>query len=204
MGRVTGSAARTSAGTRGGPDGDRPAPQRARDRVATQRRILAEAVRLFAEHGYTQVTVRAIAAAADVNVALIARYYGSKLGLFDAVLSVGSEPADLTDVSLDELPARLAEYTLGYWSADADPALVAATRSVEVPEVRDLLRARLTRTLIEPLAGRLPGPRARSKATLCAAVLVGTGSVRRLLEGHTPADAELRARLTEIFRTCLA
>ena len=53
-----------------------------RDRAATRQRLLDAARLLFAEHGYDHVTVRMIAAAAEANVALINRYFGSKSALF--------------------------------------------------------------------------------------------------------------------------
>lgn len=52
----------------------------------TSRAIIRdEALRLFAEHGADAVTVRQIAAAAEVSPALVIRHYGSKDGLREAV-----------------------------------------------------------------------------------------------------------------------
>jgi AcrR family transcriptional regulator len=181
------------------------ADARPRDRGATERRILTEAVRLFADRGYTHVTVRAIAAAAGVNVSLINRYYGSKLGLFAAVLDTGGEPPRLPEVPFEELPRRLAEYATRARDSDAASlTLSAATRSVEVPEVRELLRVRLEEQLVVPLARRLPGPQARSRAALCVAVLIGTGSVRRILDRDEPATPAFVDRLTAVIAGCLS
>lgn len=47
--------------------------------------ILLAAERLFAEHGYHAVTVRQIAADADVPLALVGYYYGAKHELFHAI-----------------------------------------------------------------------------------------------------------------------
>ena len=52
---------------------------------ATRTRLLEAAERLFAEHGLDGVSVRSIAAAAHVDVAMINYHFGSKLGLFRAV-----------------------------------------------------------------------------------------------------------------------
>lgn len=52
---------------------------------ATRTRLLDAAERLFAEHGLDGVSVRDIAAAAHVDVAMINYHFGSKLGLFRAV-----------------------------------------------------------------------------------------------------------------------
>jgi TetR/AcrR family transcriptional regulator, regulator of cefoperazone and chloramphenicol sensitivity len=52
---------------------------------AGQQRLVETAMRLFAEKGYDGVTVRDIAAAAEVSVGLINHHFGSKEGLRDAV-----------------------------------------------------------------------------------------------------------------------
>jgi AcrR family transcriptional regulator len=48
--------------------------------------LLTHACRLFWSRGYSNVSVRTIAKAAGVDVALIARYFSSKRGLFEATL----------------------------------------------------------------------------------------------------------------------
>ena len=52
----------------------------------TKSKILEEAKKLFWNYGYSNISVRQIAKAAKVDVALIPRYYLSKLGLFKATL----------------------------------------------------------------------------------------------------------------------
>src|SRR5688500_12317044 len=47
----------------------------------TSDKLIAAAERLFAEHGYTSVSVRAIAAAAGVNWSLVGYYFRGKEGL---------------------------------------------------------------------------------------------------------------------------
>ena len=54
--------------------------------TATRDLLQAHARKLFWTKGYSNVSVREVAKAAGVDVALIARYFGSKLGLFEATL----------------------------------------------------------------------------------------------------------------------
>ena len=54
----------------------------------TRDRILTAARSLFAAHGFTRTTLRAVAAEAGCDVALIPHYFGNKQGLFDAATSV--------------------------------------------------------------------------------------------------------------------
>jgi AcrR family transcriptional regulator len=54
----------------------------------TRDRLLSAAERLFAERGFDEVTVRAICAAANANVAAVNYHFGGKLGLYREVLHV--------------------------------------------------------------------------------------------------------------------
>lgn len=52
-----------------------------KDRLATEERLLEAAEQVFSKHGFKGATTRMIAKKADVNVALIARYFDGKYGL---------------------------------------------------------------------------------------------------------------------------
>jgi AcrR family transcriptional regulator len=58
----------------------------ARDGEAVRAALLETARRLFAERGYQAVSVRALAAEAGANAAMIHYYFGNKEGLYLAVL----------------------------------------------------------------------------------------------------------------------
>ncbi len=58
----------------------------------TKERILRAAERLFAEHGFDGVSLRQIAAAADVQLALLSYYFATKEGLYRAVFRRRIEP----------------------------------------------------------------------------------------------------------------
>lgn len=57
-----------------------------RPSIATRRRILKAASRVFADQGYERASIRDIVARADVNQAAINYHFGSKEGLYRAVL----------------------------------------------------------------------------------------------------------------------
>jgi AcrR family transcriptional regulator len=52
----------------------------------TREQLLKTASKLFAEKGFEAVTTRELAREADVNIAMIAYYFGSKDGLFKAMI----------------------------------------------------------------------------------------------------------------------
>lgn len=55
--------------------------------LTTQEKLLHAARAAFWSWGYSNVSVRQIAKVAEVDVALISRYFGGKLGLFQATLA---------------------------------------------------------------------------------------------------------------------
>ncbi|TDD50835.1 TetR/AcrR family transcriptional regulator [Nonomuraea terrae] len=177
---------------------------RPRDREATRERILQAARELFSEQGYEQVTVRMIAAAADANIALVGRYFGSKAGLFAAVLQGEPTFATLFEGDSGCLPRRLAE-----WAAERmqhppeSPILRTLERFAGHPEVQGAARERMITAVLNPLEDKLTGPDAPSRARMAASVFLGIGAMRRRVgpQKPTPSDVD---RLTAVFEACLA
>ena len=62
----------------------------------TRERLLAEAARLFAAHGFGRVTVRDICRAAHANVAAINYHFRGKKGLYDAVVQLAIDRMQAT------------------------------------------------------------------------------------------------------------
>src|SRR5215831_16860854 len=61
----------------------------------TREAILQAARAQFAEHGYDGATIRAIAAAAGVDPALVHHFYGSKESLFAAAMQLPVVPSEV-------------------------------------------------------------------------------------------------------------
>jgi TetR/AcrR family transcriptional regulator len=99
--------------------------RRTRDSAATAAAILAAALKEFAGSGFSGGRVDRIAERAGVNKGMIYHHYGSKEGLFLAVLEHAYERARSSELKLhlDELPpaeamARLVEFTFDSFAKD--------------------------------------------------------------------------------------
>ncbi len=57
------------------------------EKTDKRQQLLEVAETLFARHGFEAVSIRQLAKEADVNVAMVSYYFGSKDGLFEAVLA---------------------------------------------------------------------------------------------------------------------
>jgi AcrR family transcriptional regulator len=74
----------------------------------TRNKIIKAAVRVFAEDGYEGASIRTIVAKADVNQAAINYHFGSKEGLYRAVLQSALETLLRADATATEAPASVA------------------------------------------------------------------------------------------------
>jgi AcrR family transcriptional regulator len=118
---------------------------RAHDPEGRRRDVLAAARRLFASKGYAQTSIRAIAAEADVNPALVVTYFGGKEALFMEVVGRFTISQEALRSGLDGMGARLARMYVDRWenmaADDPWPALARSAVSHE-PSAR-LLRSAL-------------------------------------------------------------
>ena len=124
-----------------------------RDSAATRQRILDQARRQFARHGYATVTVKGVADAAEVSPNLITRYFGGKEGLFLAATRVELPVENSFDGDLRSLGSRLAARIVERWfgAPGEDPLLVLQRAAGERPEAAEALAAFLDTNSLEPL-----------------------------------------------------
>lgn len=61
-------------------------PEETTDKQDKRQHLMDTAERMFAERGFEAVSVRDLAAEAGVNLAMVSYYFGSKEGLFEAII----------------------------------------------------------------------------------------------------------------------
>jgi AcrR family transcriptional regulator len=91
---------------------------RARRGEATRASILAAARERFAADGYERATIRAIAADAGIDPALVMRYYGNKEGLLAAAAEIELDVPDLAALPRKEVGTALVAHFLSRWEDD--------------------------------------------------------------------------------------
>jgi AcrR family transcriptional regulator len=147
--------------------------RRPHDATATRRALLAAASALFHERGYDRTTVREIGERAEVDPAMIARYFGSKEGLYLATLQpenkppLPSEPAEV----LGAILRRSDERGIG-------PVSLAMVNPAITDTVRDEVRRILDGRVVEPLVAEIEGEDARLRAELLVALGIGLSLTR--------------------------
>jgi AcrR family transcriptional regulator len=81
----------------------------------TRDRILEAAKLIFGRDGYDHATIRAIAAEADINPAMVMRYYGNKDALFAAVTNFQPDISALAKVPRSRLGETIVRRMLDTW-----------------------------------------------------------------------------------------
>ena len=166
---------------RSGPRGRRPGGP------DTRGEILAAARESFAHKGFAGTTIRAVAAAAGVDAALVHHYFGSKDDLFIAALEIKVDPRAVVPAvfehGLDGAAERLLRLFLSVWDdPEARLPLVAVVRSSLGQEGPvNLLREAMFRIVFGPLREVLPAEEADRRAQLVATQVLGLIVGRYLL-----------------------
>ncbi len=164
----------------------------------TRAEILEAARSVFAESGFDRATVRAIAAEADVDPAMIHHYFGSKDQLFAASIDLPSTATDrvleLLVADTDDLGTQLAETFFGVWEQEeARTALLGILRSAMGGENQAVVAFRqfLTSVMMSQLAPKIGGEDARLRALLMASQLVGIAMTRYVMRLEPIASASI-------------
>lgn len=178
---------------------NKPTPQpRARNAAATSEAILDAARVVFTQRGYDGAGTREIAELAEVNVALINRYFGSKEGLFAAAIPPIISVDALLEGDMKTFGARAAAmFTHKPHLKEADP-MIAILRSAASAEAVPTLRKALDAQILAPLAAQLSGENTLERAALIMAQLSGFDLATRVMGLTTTNDPEkkqLEARL---------
>jgi AcrR family transcriptional regulator len=180
---------------------------RPRGNPDTKARISQAARGLFLERGYRGTTVRAIAAAAGVDSALISYHFGSKQGLFGHSLNLLCIESTALDRALQGDQAGLADRLLmavtGLWDATS-PA--ENRMALQDDDTMRALRDYLECELPDRIAEFLGGPDATERATAAVSLIGGLIFTRYLNPirpmASLPAD-EVRRILGPALRAAL-
>jgi AcrR family transcriptional regulator len=167
------------------------APPRRRNAQATREAIIEAARVRFMNNAYEQLSLRDIASAAGIDPALVIRYFGSKEGLFERVLTTevsGPGPEVTGDrstfgtrlaaafVQSDTVHTRYETINTAIWSAASPTAAKIVKRDIE-------------ERFVKPLAAALGGADAEIRAALIVSLLVGATILHRML-AVPPLDGE--------------
>ncbi|MET7707844.1 TetR family transcriptional regulator [Micromonospora sp. NPDC005413] len=163
----------------------------------TREAILDAARTAFAERGFDASSIRAIAAIAGVDPALVHHYFGSKDQLFLAAMNFPVDPGEMLPKVLagdrDGLGERLVRTFLAVWDSPAGSAAQALLRSAVSNEwtarlLRDFVTTQMLRRVLDHLEvdpAQLP-----LRGSLVATQLIGLAMIRHIVRMEPVASAD--------------
>ena len=154
----------------------------------TRERILVNARELFARNGIGNTSIRAIAAASDVDSALVHHYFGTKEQLFAAAVHIPIDPVQilgpLREVALEDLGLTLPSILLPLWDSEIGAGFIATLRSLLAGDDVSLIRSFLQDVITVEIGARVDDPPGSGpiRVQFVASQLVGIVLARYILE----------------------
>jgi AcrR family transcriptional regulator len=156
----------------------------------TRQEILESARKAFSENGYSATSLRAIAAGAGVDVALVSYYFGRKAQLFAAAMELPVSPGEVIERAfaegVDGAGPRLVDLFLGVWEDPASgPAMQALFRGAAArEESRRALSEFAAKEIIQRYAGHVTADQPLRRASLAATQVLGMAILRYVIRAE--------------------
>jgi AcrR family transcriptional regulator len=154
----------------------------------TRDRILDNARVLFARNGIASTSIRAVAAAAGVDSALIHHYFGTKEKLFAAAVRVPIDPMDiigpLRETPVEELGHKIPSMLLPLWDSEVGAGFIATLRSILAGSEVNLFRSFISDVIAVEVGARVDNPPGTGtiRIQFVASQLVGVLMARYILD----------------------
>ncbi len=154
---------------------------------ASRQKILEVARRAFPANGYAETSLRGVARDAGVDPSLIVQFFGSKAGLFAAVVEWPFDASQIGTqiqaVPAADVGAYAARRFIGHWDRDEhrNPILSLIHAALADPAAAAMFREFITVNLTLPVVQRVGADRPEFRAALLASQLIGFGLARYAL-----------------------
>ncbi|KOX34213.1 TetR family transcriptional regulator [Saccharothrix sp. NRRL B-16348] len=186
-------------------------PGRWRSGAESKQRILETARALFRRHGYDGTTVRAVAAEAGVDPAMVFYFFRTKQGLFGAAVEMpDAVPPAIESIftgGLDGIGERVVRTLLENMEKSDRTPFALLTRSAPTHDRSEaLLREFIDREITDRLTALLDAPDAALRAGMVNVQLLGLTVARYIVRIEPIASApvdELVARFGPLVQHCL-
>lgn len=154
----------------------------------SRERILVNARELFARNGIGNTPIRAIAAASNVDSALVHHYFGTKEQLFAAAVKIPIDPMQvigpMREAPIEDLGLTLPSLLLPLWDSAIGAGYIAALRSLLAGDDVGLIRSFLQDVIAVEVGSRVDDPPGSGpiRVQFVASQLVGVMIARYILE----------------------
>lgn len=153
----------------------------------SRERILVHARELFARNGIDKTSIRAIAAAAGVDSALVHHYFGTKEQLFVAAIDIPVDPSavlgPIRAAPVEQLGHLIPSLLLPLWDSELGTGLVATLRSMLAGSDVSLIRSLFQEVITAEVGPRVdvPAGTGRLRVQFVVSQLVGVVVARYII-----------------------
>jgi AcrR family transcriptional regulator len=143
---------------------------------------------LFARNGIANTSIRAVAAAAEVDSALVHHYFGTKEQLFAAAVRIPIDPMDvigpLRETPVEELGHKIPSMLLPLWDSEMGAGFIATLRSILAGSEVNLFRSFIQDVIAAEVGSRVDNPPGSGiiRIQFVASQLVGVVMARYILD----------------------
>jgi AcrR family transcriptional regulator len=184
---------------------------RVKSAEATRSRIFEAAKIRFSRSSYEAASVREIAGDAEVDPALLIRYFGSKEGLFRAVAADAFQPTDMFAGDPNLLGERILDLLFApadkhEWRSGYDPFRLLLS-SISSDTAGPIISEAFHRAFVDRLAKSLSGRSKGARAALVSSYILGVALLRITEPEETfqgTAGLLIRRRLSDALAVCLS
>lgn len=175
-------------------------PRKIEKSERTRAAIEDAARRLFADQGYERTTVREIAALADIDPALVIRYFGSKDELFSLVAEPDLRLPDLTEVAPGRVGESLVDHFLDMWEGGSGMPILLRSAASNAGAAQRLEQI-FARQVFPVIASVGEPSTAPQRAGLVASQLLGLALTRYILKLPPVVAIDREVIVREVGRT---
>ncbi len=163
------------------------------DPEVTKRAILEAARAVFSESGFDRATIRAMAARAGVDPALVHHHFGTKQDLFARAHELPTNPAELISTAAatprDQMGEAVVRVYLEVVGVPGSPLLSLIRAAATTESATRMLQEYIEEVLLENADKLIPYPDAKLRMALLGSTMIGIVFARSLLELEPIAEA---------------
>ena len=172
----------------------------------TKAALLAAAREVFTEQGFDGATVRAIAARAEVDAAMVNHWFGGKQGLFAAAVQLPVTPEFVRDAvfaagPVEELGARVVRQFITVWDASGGGAFTTLVRSAATQESAAAMLREFITSVFGTLLKELGVDQPELRLGLFGSQIAGLGLARYVMRLEPIASADIDTLVSTIGPT---
>jgi AcrR family transcriptional regulator len=172
----------------------------------TKAALLAAAREVFTEQGFDGATVRAIAARAEVDAAMVNHWFGGKQGLFAAAVQLPVTPEFVRDAvfaagPVEELGARVVRQFITVWDASGGGAFATLVRSAATQESAAAMLREFITSVFGTLLKELGVDQPELRLGLFGSQIAGLGLTRYVMRLEPIASADIDTLVATIGPT---